>query len=384
MKKIFLSFFIIIIVLFGGNAFADDFTDGIIDSMSEEYYGEIDNAVEQSGGDGFIDFDAEKIIKKAAKGEELFSLKNLFSAIFQKLVHEINLIAKSMVCLFAVSILGSFLFAASEKEDGNSAAAAKLCIYMVSAGIMASVFANASETAVDAVGRLSVFLKAVFPVIIASLYSVGCVSSVAVLQPVIAAAIQLSVHLTEKLFIPVITVSFAVCCVNTLSKEINADKLIQFLQKSVKTCLAAMLIIFIGLVGIESIATSSADGLAIKLTKFAASNLVPVVGGILSESVETVMGCSQVIKNSVGICGIIATLYLCLAPMLKLGASIIVLRISAAVMEPVCDKRIIKCISDAAGAVSMLFAMVASVAVMFILITAIIINTGNSAIITGR
>ena len=145
-----------------------------------------------------------------------------------------------------------------------------------------------------------------------------------------------------------------------------------------------MLIIFIGLVGIESIATSSADGLAIKLTKFAASNLVPVVGGILSESVETVMGCSQVIKNSVGICGIIATLYLCLAPMLKLGASIIVLRISAAVMEPVCDKRIIKCISDAAGAVSMLFAMVASVAVMFILITAIIINTGNSAIITGR
>ncbi len=67
MKKIFLSFFIIIIVLFGGNAFADDFTDGIIDSMSEEYYGEIDNAVEQSGGDGFIDFDAEKIIKKAAK-----------------------------------------------------------------------------------------------------------------------------------------------------------------------------------------------------------------------------------------------------------------------------------------------------------------------------
>ena len=95
------------------------------------------------------------------------------------------------------------------------------------------------------------------------------------------------------------------------------------------------------------------------------------------------MGCSMIIKNSAGICGILAIAYICLSPLIKLGASIAVLKLSAAVLEPVGDSRITKCIWDMSGAASYLFATVASVAVMVILITAIIINTGNRVLITG-
>lgn len=363
---------------------AEETKEQIVGELTEKYADFFEDALlteeNQKNNEGFLDFDAEKIIKNASVGKSIFSPKELFLKIVQKFFAEAALAAKATAAIMAVSLAGAFLLS---PEDGGASQAARLCIYTVCSGITVSIFSKACEVTVSAVGNLSLFLKAVFPVLTAALYSAGCISSAAVLQPAVTAVIQISVHIIEKVFIPVITVSFAVCSVNMLSKEVNADKLVAFLLKSVKTCLAAMLIIFMGIVGLEAMAASSADGISVKLTKFAASNLVPVVGGILSEAVETVMGCSAVIKNSAGICGICAIAYISASPLLKLGAGIAVLKASAAVLEPVADKRITKCIWDLSDTVSMLFATVASVAVMFILITAVIINTGNRAVITG-
>jgi stage III sporulation protein AE len=201
---------------------------------------------------------------------------------------------------------------------------------------------------------------------------------------VLAASTEVCVHVIEKILVPIVMLSFAVCIVSCMSEKINADKFSAFLMKTVKWVLTVMLIIFIGVVGLQSIATSSVDGLSVKLTKFATSNLVPVVGGILSESVETLMNCSIVIKNSVGVCGILAVLYMSLMPVIKLWVNLIVLRFSAAVMQPISDVRIIKCITNTADLVSLLLAILASTSVMFILIITIIINTGNSVIMLGR
>ena len=121
-----------------------------------------------------------------------------------------------------------------------------------------------------------------------------------------------------------------------------------------------------------------------KLSKFAASNLIPVVGGILAESVETVMNCSVVIKNSVGVVGIIAVVLTALMPILKICAILIIFRLSAAVAEPVSDAKIITCISRLADSISVLFSMLAAVTVMFVIILTVVVNAGSSVLMLGR
>lgn len=145
-----------------------------------------------------------------------------------------------------------------------------------------------------------------------------------------------------------------------------------------------MLTVFVGAAGIQSIASAGADGLTVKLTRFATSNLIPVVGGILSESVETVMNCSVLIKNSVGVLGVICLVVIAAGPLLKIAAVLIIFRLTAAVAEPVSEPRVVQCLSELANSLSVLFSMLAAATVMFVIVLTIVINAGNTAVMLGR
>ena len=119
------------------------------------------------------------------------------------------------------------------------------------------------------------------------------------------------------------------------------------------------------------------DGVGIKTAKFAIGSIVPVVGGFLADSVETVIGSAHLIKNSVGTAGIICLVVMCAVPIIKVCAMMLILKIAAALIEPVSDKRFSDMLSEAADAVTLVFAAILIISLMFILSIAIIIATTN-------
>ena len=376
MKKII--FILIILSFVFSFGYADEYEE-LIDEYTREYSAKIEEGLQN------VDFDAEKIIRDASKGKLDLSFEKLGSWIAEIVIPEVKVASKAMLCLISVILAGAFLLNLQNSGiDGGAQKAGNLYIFLIATGLIANVFSNIAVVTYSTVSSVSLFLKCLFPVMLLSLYSAGCISSTLVFRPILSAVVTLSVHIIEKILIPVTVLSFAVTIADCLSEKTRADKFAGFMTKTVKWLLACMLTIFTGLIGLQSIATSTFDGLSVKLTKLATSNLVPVVGGLLSETVETVMGCSVVIKNSVGICGILAVLYICIVPLIKIGINILLLRFTAAVMQPVSDDKIIKCISSAADILSLLFGIVASVIVMFVLIITILINMGNSAVLFGR
>ncbi|MBO5955235.1 MAG: stage III sporulation protein AE, partial [Clostridia bacterium] len=178
--------------------------------------------------------------------------------------------------------------------------------------------------------------------------------------------------------------SAALGVVNNLSENINAQKLVQFLNKVSKWGIGLVMTLFVGVMGLQGLVSGSADGLTVKVTKFAASNLIPLVGGALAETVETVMNCSVVIKNAVGVLGIIMVVLIVAVPVLKVAACLMMFRLCAAVLQPISDKRIVKCISELADSISSVFGIMMVVSVMFIIMLTIIINVGSTAALLGR
>lgn len=96
------------------------------------------------------------------------------------------------------------------------------------------------------------------------------------------------------------------------------------------------------------------------------------------------MNCSVLIKNSVGVLGIICLAVIAVTPLLKIAAVLIIFRLTAAIAEPVSEPKIITCISELANSISVLFSMLAASTVMFIIVLTIVINAGNTAIMLGR
>lgn len=390
MKK-FLGILPVLFVFIYGSAYAQNIEAeyNLIDeyiSIYGETLGDGIAAVGSSKIEEMIpNFNVDEILTDLSRGENVFSPQDIVKRGTEFLYAETKRTLKLLIFIPALAILSSYIISFQEglKAKGAMQASFFTC-YCLIAGIAASAFCEVISCGAEVIRNVSVFMRVLIPVVLVSLSSSGAIVSATTFEMLLMSVIEITQWMVEKLFLPLVMMSASLSVANNLSAEMNAEKLVQLLNKAVKWGLGIMLTIFVGVTGLQGIATGSADGLTVKVTKFAASNLIPMVGGILSETVETVMNCSVVIKNSVGVAGIIIVIAMNVIPVLKVAACLILFRLCAALIQPISDARCVKCISELADSISSVLSMTVAVVIMFVVILTIVINIGNTAILLGR
>ena len=144
--------------------------------------------------------------------------------------------------------------------------------------------------------------------------------------------------------------------------------------------LGIVLTIFVGVLSLEGSLTSSVDGITAKTAKAAVSNFIPVVGKILGDAVDTVIGCSNILKNAVGIVGVIVVIGICLLPIIKLAILTITYYITSAVIQPIADDKIVSLLSGMGDTFKVLLGMLIAVAVMLIIGITLVIKISNTGL----
>ncbi len=382
---------LLIIFLLTINCFADSADDSfnIIDEYIEIYGEEIQQGMDGSGGsnlsENFPAFSVDKLLSDVSRGKNIFSIKSILVKISGLLFGEIRRTLKLMLLILSVAILNTYLSGMQSSFCSNGAIQAAFFVcYAIMAGIAAAAFLETVKCCREVIENVSVFMRVLIPVSLASLAASGAVISATAFEIVLMSIIEITQLAVEKLFVPLVMAATALNIANNISVTFNAEKLVKLMSKTVKWGLGIMLTLFVGITGLQGIAAGSADGLAVKVTKFAASNLIPMVGGILAETVETVMNCSIVIKNAIGVVGIIVVSLMAVVPLIKVTACLILFRLCAALIQPISEERWVKCLTEFGDSVSSVLAMAVAVVVMFVIILTIIINVGNSALMLGR
>ncbi len=358
----------------------------IMDEYVSIYSTELEKAWDESSDIEKIipDFSAEDIIRKTVSGKSIFDIKALFERLLALLFGEIRSVVKIMVYILALSVLTAYLSALPEGRSKEVSEIAFYGCYIIIAGICSASFIEIVHCGKTAINTLILVAKIIVPLVLATLVGTGAVISAAAFQPMLLSVIGIALLVIEKVFMPALMLFATLNMVNCLSDKFNIEKMVQFIGKVIKWGMSVLLTIFVGCAGLQSLASSGADGISVKIAKYAASNLIPFVGGILSETVETVLNCSVVIKNAVGITGIIIMAGTMALPLIKISACLIVLRITASLVQPVADNKIVKCVSGMADAVGLVFAIALAVTVMFIIILTVMLNAGSSAVMLGR
>ncbi|MBQ7096561.1 MAG: stage III sporulation protein AE [Clostridia bacterium] len=379
MKKLIFAVIVFLICTFGVHAAETSDVRGIIEEYAKIYGKEISQVsedLENVDFDEFIPgFQTENIIADIASGETVFSVSTILEKGIAVLFGEMKNTVRLLVVIIAISILSAYLISiqGSFQSKGATNAAFFVC-YLVVSGITSAALLEVVGCGKVLVENISVFMRMLVPVIMVSLMSSGAPVTATSFELVMVGIIELTEWLVEVFFIPMLMMSAALSIVNNLTETMEAGKLIQFLNKTIKWGIGIVMTVFVGVMNLQGIVSGSADGLAVKITKFATSNLIPVVGGALAETVETVINCGAVIKNSVGVLGIIMVVLMAAVPLLKTAACLIMFRLCAAVLQPIADKRIVKSVSDISDSVSGIFGLVAAVTVMFVIMLTIIIK----------
>ena len=200
------------------------------------------------------------------------------------------------------------------------------------------------------------------------------------LEPTILFVITLVDNIIVKIIIPFSLISVALSIVSNISDKVRIEKLSKFLNSSAIWILGLILTIFVGVTSLEGSITSGVDGLTVKTTKAAVSSVIPVVGKILGDAVETVMGCTNILKNAVGIVGILIIIGICINPIIKILILMIAFYIGAAICEPLADEKIVKLLEQIGKTYKLFLAILVSVSVMLVVGVTLAINISNSTL----
>ena len=133
-----------------------------------------------------------------------------------------------------------------------------------------------------------------------------------------------------------------------------------------------MLTIFITVLTIRGVTTRTFDKVAVETAKFAVDNFVPVVGGALSDAVTSVANYSLLIKNSLSSVGLVVIVLLILTPIIKLFILSLINRFTAAILEPIGNKKIIDSINEVGNSLMQIISCVVVISLMFFIMIAII------------
>lgn len=130
-----------------------------------------------------------------------------------------------------------------------------------------------------------------------------------------------------------------------------------------------VLYIFTGYLGITGVITGTADAAAVKAAKLTISGVVPVVGGILSDASETVILSAGVMKNAVGMYGLLAVAAIWITPFLQIGAQFLLLKLTAVLCAVFGVKEASELIEDFSSAMGLLLGMTGTVSLLMLIST---------------
>jgi len=220
-------------------------------------------------------------------------------------------------------------------------------------------------------------MTALIPVLLMLVASVGGITEAAVMDPIIIGAINIGARIFVDFIIPLILLSFVLQFVNNLSDEYKISNLTKLLNQIALWCQGIIMTVFIGIITIRGITSKTLDAVTAKTAKYAVDNFIPVVGKCLSDAISTVAGYSLLLKNALSTVGLIILLFIVIYPIIKIVVLALVYKLTAALIEPISDSRLVKTINSAGDSLILIMSCLISVSVMFFIMISIIATAGK-------
>lgn len=285
-----------------------------------------------------------------------------------------------MASILIIVVVHSILKSISENlgNQGTSQIAYYIeCILIVTL-IMAN-FSQLVNIIQETITNVTGYMNTLVPILLALIMTTGSVATSSLLQPIIFFIIIFISNSINMVVLPVTFIATVLGILSNLSEKVQIGKLSKFLKSSISWILGFIITIFVSVLSLEGGLTSSVDGITIKSLKTVSSTFIPVVGKALGDSVDTVLGATSVIKNAVGVVGIIVIFGMCAIPIIKLTIITIVYYFTAAITEPLADKKIVEIIEQMAGTFKVLLGIMFFVFALFIIGLALTLKISNMA-----
>ena len=350
--------------------------DTVLDGLSlQDWQDAYDRAFPQVIAQGE---DFRTLILKLARGERVLDPETLLRALAARLIGALTqslwrlarLATPAVFCGVLRRLRLSFARPAlGEALDG--------ACFLLLAACMAQDLGTHMRLTQDAVTSMADLMQSLFPLLLTLLAAVGGTAGAAFFQPAVVAACGTMTELVRSVSLRLALAAGAASILSHLSPRMRISRLCALLKTGASWTLGVGFTVFISVTALQSLGAAAADGVSIRAAKYAVDHFVPVVGGMFADTMDTLVGASLLIKNALGVTGLLLLLSAGAVPMLQTLAAAMAYRACAALLEPLSDDRASGCIQDFSDILMLLFVIQLSVGAMFLLLVAQMLVVGN-------
>lgn len=326
--------------------------------------------------DVFEDMDFSETLNSAITGEldGTSIAKKIFNLLGIEVKSQITMVGSIIIIIVVHSILKSI---SDGLDNGGISQITYFVQYILIVTLIMTNFSGIISSIKNTIQNLVGFSYSLIPLLLALIMTTGNMVTAGAVQPILLIMITFIGNFISSFLLPMILIGTSLGIISKISDKVQIDKLAKTFKSSVVWIMGIALTIFTGVLSLESTLTGHVDGITTKTTKVIVSSAVPVVGKILSDTAEVVLGSGVILKNAVGIIGVIVIIGICAMPIIRLAVLTVLYHFLSAVCQPIADKKIIDIIEQMRDTFKVLLAMVCSLSVMLIIGITIVIKISN-------
>src|SRR5690625_5238356 len=356
---------------------AEEVESQLIDTLLLEEVTFYWNELGRSYGD-YVPELTEKNFSEIVKSGQPLTIKTAIKGFMSYLFYEIVLNGKLLGTLIILTLFALILQSLHNAfEQRVVRHVAYFVFYTVLLFVTLSSFYTVFQYARNTVDTMGSFLLALLPLLLSLIAASGQMISVTFFHPIIIFLIHVTSIVVHSFVLPLLYLAALLVVISYMNKEFQATQLAQLLRSVSIGTIGLIMTIFLGVMSVQGAATVFQDGIALKTTKFIAGNFIPVVGRTLTDAADTVLSATLLLKNTIGIIGLLMIVFIAAFPAIKIAVIAFMYKVVAALLQPLGDNPIIQSLNAISTYIMYIFACIVIVTFMFFLSVVIIVALSN-------
>ncbi len=350
----------------------DEVYDDIYDSLGIDA---IEESLEATGVGDDIDF--SRLVRDISKGDFRNAIETFKESTGNILIGELSSNRRLMIQLIVVILLGSiFVHISGSFGNGFIGENGFYVTYLIITSLMLASFSLAIDVVSDAIEKILISIRIIVPIYAVAMNFVGHSSVSMGMYNLIMVGVWAVQAVILKFILPMIRFYVILSFVNNLNKDSNFSKLCQLIKNAVSWLLKTIVVFVVGLNIIKSLIDPQIDALG----RNSVNRIISAFpgGGMMSVLTGTFLGAGMIIKNSIGVAGIIILGIIVLFPIIKTFLIMVTIKLVAAIVQPVSEKRYVSGIETLSQGIGLLLQALGSSVVLFVLTIAIMAFASNS------
>lgn len=320
-------------------------------------------------------FDGKAVMELILQGKLWAAVKELSNGITGAIYSQTGEIKALFVSILVLGIVAAlFVNFADLFQDHQVSDLAFYFVYMLLIAVLLKSFESSVGVVREILESVTTFMKLYIPTYIMAVGSASGVASAAVYYQVLLFIVYLIEWGYLTILLPVVYGYVLLTVINGVWMEEKLSLLLELLGKVTGFGIKVTLGIITGFSMLQAMISPVIDSIQSSVLKKAVT-AIPGIGGLTEGMLEMVVGSAVLIKNSIGLYITLVLIVMCCVPVLKLLLLAGVVKLSAALMGIIGDRRMVNCTNRMGDGNIMLLKIALSSVGMFVIQVAVITYT---------